>query len=116
MKKIIIFSALLFSFALSKAQGNLQFNRVVVYDIQGASSTAFIVPAGKVWKIEMAIVVGGDMYVQNSASQDLGTLNSSSGNTRVPFWLPGSFVGSFYCSASSSNRGAVSIIEFNIVP
>src|SRR5687768_11527759 len=51
MKKAILFSVLVFSALLIKAQGNLQFNQIILYDLAGSAIQNITVPPGKVWKI-----------------------------------------------------------------
>lgn len=128
MKKILapfLFAAI-FIFGFSKtsfAQGNLQFNRVVLYDIPYGTTQAFSVPAGKVWKIESAGASAGScsVYFQNSAAQNVGNLyyvTASNTQPAYPIWFPASYSGFFAYNTGgcTSYRAYVSIIEFNIVP
>ena len=62
MKKTLLIAALFFTFQLSNAQGNLQFNKVI-YETYIASEfpnsykiaefSGFTVPDGKVWKVNL---------------------------------------------------------------
>jgi|SRR5687767_2422701 len=121
MKKIIFLSLFILSAALVKAQGNLQFNQVIVYTIPLNSSVAFTVPAGKVWKIESAGVGGTgstSLSLRDATSAPVAYFfgATSGNNTPFPFWLPGSFSGSFVSSGTNPYRDIISIIEFNVVP
>lgn len=117
------------------AQGNLQFNRVLLV------SSAQAVPAGKVWKVESALVngnctpsavsghhmwtntaymtVNGNSIAVNSAYTAYGTpaqtwSGVSAGeikHTEFPFWLA---AGSTL--AASTHVTYLSVMEFNIIP
>lgn len=131
MKKfifIIFFSVIYIS--TSSAQGNLQFNQVViVYDV------AQTVPAGKVWKIESYLqqqvsistnfpTTGcGDLlrprpyFIDNITYHNvdgIGNGNSSYASTAknsFPVWLKAGQVVKTSCPGDF-----LSIIEFNVVP
>ena len=125
MKKF--FTALFVLFALSITPaiaqgGNLQFNQVIVYELDGQNPTAFTVPADKVWKIESASsgYYSSTVYLRNTAGDFLATLYSSNLGYRVhfPYWLPSNFSGDFirYGNVSSGPKSTISIIEFNVIP
>ena len=122
--RIFLFSAiLLFVAGFSQqvfAQGNLQFNQVINYTLVGGTAQSFTVPAGKVWKIE---AVSGEntntplVWLRNPANQPVATFYvSSSNHSPIPYWLSSGYTGNFYLTNSSTYRGSVSIIEFNVVP
>ena len=137
MRKIItiaLFTVTYFLFVnSSRAQGNLQFNQIVL-----VGSSTLTVPAGKIWKIES--VLSGNNFAQsnscasyNSGSGDYGTaiyINGVlrfpdrsayeggsyyqipfSGSHGFPFWLPTGTSLATFCATT-----AASVIEFNIVP
>ena len=100
------------------AQGTLQFNQVLLFEVQG--SVAFSVPAGKVWKIESTSVPSTSgtytMYIRNAASVNIGFLHYSSNYaSQKPIWLPSGYTGFFYVGGSGIT-GLVSILEFNVIP
>lgn len=124
MKKILtpfLFAAILiFGFSKSSsAQGNLQFNQVILLDIPFNSVQNISVPAGKVWKIESAgsgSSSSNGVYLRNASATAIAyfaTANVSS--SPYPYWLPSGFIGSFQ-NIHPSLRMTVSIIEFNVVP
>jgi hypothetical protein len=104
-----------------KAQGNLQFNQVILVDLGPSGSQSISVPAGKVWKIEsVGIASNGSnngVYLRNSGAQAIAHFSNVTNaySTTLPFWLPASYSGSFL-NSTSSYRTSVSIIEFNVVP
>ncbi len=131
MKKIsfIILFSVLFIFIIS-AQGNLQFNQVViVYDLPQT------VPAGKVWKIEsyqqQQVSVSTNFpstsctdltrprpyYIDNFYYHNLegvgnGVANyTSTAKNSFPIWLKAGQVVKTSCPGDF-----LSIIEFNVVP
>jgi hypothetical protein len=113
MKRKILFSSLFILFALAlNAQGNLQFNQVVNYNLSGnltnVSSTAILqtitvtVPTNKVWKIESSscainTTTSSPVYGINPANKLFVLLDNvpiafnSSGNNfpsfQYPIWL-----------------------------
>jgi len=112
-------------FAISQslcAQGNLQFNQVIIFTMDGLTPQPFTVPANKVWKIESAGsgYYSSTVYMRDASANILALLYSSDANYRVnlPYWLPSGFTGDFYRSGNvpSGPKSTVSIIEFNIVP
>ncbi len=103
----------------SSAQGNLQFNQVILIDINFNTIQPIAVPAGKVWKIESAgsgSSSSNGVYLRNASATAIAyfaTTNVSS--SPYPYWLPSGFTGSFQ-NIHPSLRMSVSIIEFNVVP
>ncbi len=127
IRTLVIASFIFIGAGFSKksfAQGNLQFNQVILYDIPGNTSQSITVPAGKVWKIESASTSHpcNSIYLLNSSGQYIaqlyipGNANLSSSSLTLPYWLPSSFSGSFRVGDNCVNRGSVSIIEFNVIP
>lgn len=101
----------------SYAQGNLQFNQVILYDMASGGTQAITVPAGKVWKIETASTYNGSsagISLRNAAAQPIGTLSTTTAASNYPLWLPSGFSGSLFNNAAG--RSCVSIIEFNVIP
>ncbi len=124
MKKILtsLFFAAIFIFGFSKsssAQGNLQFNQVILLDINFNTIQPIAVPAGKVWKIESTgsgSSSSNGVYLRNASATPIAFFSTMSASTSVyPYWLPSGFTGSFQ-NFSPSIRCTVSIIEFNVVP
>ncbi len=103
----------------SFAQGNLQFNQVILLDIPANSVQNIAVPAGKVWKIESTgsgSSSANGVYLRNASAVAIAYLGPMSVSTSVyPYWLPSGFNGSFQ-NFHPSLRMSVSIIEFNVVP
>ncbi len=139
MKKVLVLFLFVLSGTMAKAQGNLQFNQVKFFQlnvIQTSSngtfdfaSVAITVPANKVWKIEAASPTS---YSPSTGSHSFGGRITLDGNllsdfystpgqlSHLPFWLP---AGSYNLELRSSTstptfyfKGAISVIEFNIVP
>ena len=137
-----IFSLLVVVVALSGfsyAQGNLQFNQVIIENLSSTVSsyttvtaTTITVPAGKVWKIEHA-----DLWFNNSTRQSFSGYYSlyidniilhhsrgSSGSSNqfaenFPVWLPAGTYTVFISNEDSSSHnysGTINAIEFNVVP
>jgi hypothetical protein len=123
IRLLTFLAVIVFTAGFSKqasAQGNLQFNQVINYTIVGSTPFTFTVPAGKVWKIETVAVEytnTPNVYLRNSSNQILATFYSSASyNNPLPYWLSSGYTGNFFLSNSSTYRGSVSIIEFNVVP
>jgi hypothetical protein len=116
---VITLSAGLFNEAA--AQGNLQFNQVVLLTIPLNTTVTFNVPAGKVWKIE-SVGAGGSsstaLILKDSGGNNIAYfIGANTGiNAVLPFWLPSGFSGSFQSTGTNPYRDVVSIIEFNVVP
>jgi hypothetical protein len=123
MKKIVsviaVIFCLLFFADRSYAQGNLQFNQVILFTVPANTTVAFTVPAGKVWKIE-SIGVGGasstSVVLRDGSANMIAYLLGTTNASQLPFWLPESFSGSFQSTGTNPYRDVVSIIEFNVVP
>jgi hypothetical protein len=120
--KNLLFLAFIFLMGAFKAQGNLQFNQVLLLSASANNTAQWTVPAGKTWKIES---MGGwsacvYVYLNNQlAFEHNGPVVSSGGFYRnsesTPIWLPaGTTLGHNGC-VSSAYRW-FSILEFNIVP
>ncbi len=121
MKKIIYKIAILCILAFvysndSKAQGNLQFNKV---KLVSATDT---VPTNKVWKVESItypsltsnIIMYNSYILINGGTTQVRTYQSSSAifwEMKYPFWLPAGTTISV-----SSNVNLISVIEYNITP
>jgi hypothetical protein len=102
------------------AQGNLQFNQVITYNIGGIANNYdninFTVPVGKVWKIESAVNWTGNplmLYPNGVMSYGITLASSSKTVSDFPIWLNAGYNGLF---SIYQNRALISIIEFNIVP
>ena len=111
MKHLLISCFLLLSLN-SFSQGNLQFNQVLIIDATVAGN-AVTIPAGKVWKIESVAMVSNNSYFQIQwGDANYFVINTSSGYSNLPFWLPSNTTVTFIASSATK----VSIIEFNVVP
>ncbi len=112
MKKIVLIFVVILSGLCAKAQGNLQFNQVLIIDVSVAGN-AVTVPAGKVWKLENVAMASNGAYVQLQYSGTNYFLSNSSANyNHFPFWLPsGNAV-----VITGSAAGKLSVIEFNVIP
>lgn len=114
----VVFCAVLFTHE-SHAQGNLQFNQVILFSVPQNTTAAFTVPAGKVWKIE-SFGVGGtsstSILVRDASANTIAYLCGAQVTASLPFWLPSSFSGSFQSTGTNPYRDVISIIEFNVVP
>jgi hypothetical protein len=130
MKKLI-FIACFFLAVKVTAQGNLQFNQVLTYSQQYAStyvsgthsysSSTYQVPTGKVWKVEKFVFVttsGPNPYLKVNNTSFVKDTDVNAG----PVWLKSGDQISVY---STWNNGIsytingnyfISIIEFNIIP
>jgi hypothetical protein len=137
MNRIIIF--IFFGWVLglqapqAKAQGNLQFSRVINYTIASQtvntnSSTRatfngnITVPSNKVWKIESVGVYSDNLYWSIFIDRYLVYNNNPAATCKLPLWLPSGtydWKGLYYSAGAVSvffEGAAFSIIEFNIVP
>ncbi|MEY3049641.1 MAG: hypothetical protein RL365_1679 [Bacteroidota bacterium] len=138
--KTFFLSIAVFIIHLSVAQGNLQFNQVILwklnsqslypnnndYEIQGTLT----VPQNKVWRIDAA------SYNAATTSYDLTLDNfllfarkTSSGGGLIyhqdiefPIWLPSgtyNYLARWYCAncgVQTYAGSSVSIVEFNVIP
>ena len=105
-----------------RAQGNLQFNQVLLLN----NGTTYTVPVGKVWKLEGAVFNSYSITYNNSAKLVLNgttvevipfSFNDGNGTSRAPmtsifpFWLPQNTT-----IQPTQAISRVSVIEFNILP
>ena len=127
MRNLFLLVSVLFNFVLF-AQGNLQFNQVLLLSTNQNSSVLLgTVPAGKTWKIEG---YGTNLTSYNSCDFSFNGVNPSfrAGTTdsysaaytyvssTQQFWLPaGTPLHAIACNGAVGYRW-VSIIEFNIIP
>jgi hypothetical protein len=138
VKKILIVVSLIIIVTAAFAQGNLQFNRVVIVETDFAvpntnfyhsSDLSFTVPVGKVWKIESA---HGTYQNDNSTNLSYSSFvhvmidkkfihyYNSGSYTYLPMWLP---EGTYTLKVVMSSGGSVGHqiyggftgIEFNVV-
>ena len=134
MKNIffILLSFILLSFTHSFAQGNLQFNQVLL-----VGNSTMTVPATKVWKVE-SIVSGSSYPVTSNCTSasgqgdystafylngvlsfpdrsyqtgSSGNFNMYSGSHSFPMWLPAATTLNTFCVSTT-----MTVIEFNIIP
>jgi hypothetical protein len=130
MMKLSFFLLCFFAAFALQAQGNLQFNQVIMVGTQQQT-----VPSGKVWKVNSFLqtvttnsnnsnstscsstswhspfIMNGDRYYAFSGlTTGSGTLFMGVGN-HFPFWAPAGTTFQTVCSGD-----VLSIIEFNIVP
>jgi beta-galactosidase/beta-glucuronidase len=121
--KIFLFVLVLFFLGSYNAQGNLQFNQVLLLNATANNPSQWTVPVGKTWKIETMGSYSTTMYVylNNSiAFEYIGDFNNNfgayyRGSDAPALWIPSGTV----LGHSSSNGSAFryfSILEFNIVP
>ncbi len=127
MKNLVVCTIFLFAFfwANTGSAQSLQFSRVMlVTNLQ-------TVPAGKVWKVESAMLTGNlgintgtTSYQTQSAiirvdGQNINLMHTFGNSygvqfqelTRLPMWLPAGTT-----LEPSTNIGKISIIEFTVVP
>ena len=120
--KTFLFLLVLIFLGSYNAQGNLQFNQVLLLSASSNNTAQWTVPLGKVWKIES---MGGNaacvyVYLNNQmAFEHSGPVVSSGGYYRhsasSPIWLPeGTVLGHSACTSSAYRW--FSVLEFNIVP
>ena len=120
--KTLLFVLVLFFFGLFNAQGNLQFNQVLLLSASANNTAQWTVPLGKVWKIESLGGYAACVYVylnNQMAFEHSGPVVSSGGYYRhsasSPIWLPaGTVLGHSACTSAAYRW--FSILEFNIVP
>jgi hypothetical protein len=135
--KILILSFFLVLCSLLYSQGNLQFNQVIRPSVSGLGTIqSFVVPAGKVWKIESADcysypnVAPTQISPMNTGMLFFGgqIINSVYKNAigihypEMPKWFPSGtydlrisdYSGNAY--TNSTCVGVMNVIEFNIIP
>lgn len=113
-KSIFLCLGLILGVAMAKAQGNLQFNQVLILDITNPANSVSV-PIGKVWKIESAAMNQSNSYAQlQMGGQNYYLLNSASPFNHLPFWVPGNTTVGLI--GPSGHLGKLSVIEFNVVP
>ena len=120
--KTFLFSLILFTSISLQAQGNLQFNQVLLLN----NGTTYTVPLGKVWKLESAVYntynisyASSAKLVINGATVELipFSFNDGNGTSRAPitavfpFWLPENTT-----VQPTQAISKVSAIEFNVIP
>jgi hypothetical protein len=114
-KKMKYIIALLFALTFSKIDAqNVQFSQVLTFSM--SSSDTYVVPNGKVWKIEYAALspVNSVSKLQVNGLDILLSMNTSNTNS-FPIWLKSNDVISMTAS-SGVPACFISIIEFSIVP
>jgi hypothetical protein len=129
--KSIFYALLLLCPAIIYAQGNLQFNQIVI-----VSDQLQTVPAGKVWKVEsyhqQQVSISSSLpissgcadlsrsrpyYIDTNKYYSLGDISTGSANTfstpsnHFPFWIK-----SGQTIMTSCPGDFFSVIEFSIVP
>lgn len=121
--KTFLFVLVLFILTSYNAQGNLQFNQVLLLNATANNTAQWTVPAGKTWKIETMGSYSSTMhvYLNNSiAFEYIGDYNNNfgayyRGSDAPALWIPsGTVLG--HSSSNASSFRYFSIIEFNIVP
>jgi beta-galactosidase/beta-glucuronidase len=121
--KNILFIGFFFLMGTFKAQGNLQFNQVLLLSASANNTAQWTVPAGKTWKIESMGCMASSMYVYYNnlmAFEFVGDFTNNlgayyRGSDAGAIWLPSGTVLGHGSSNASANRW-FSILEFNIVP
>jgi len=139
MKKLII---ILFVFFITsfktQAQGNLQFNSVKTIEVSNSpnynggiffnsfsfasNDTSFVVPTGKVWKIESAStsywypVTGSINYFALLAVDGKYLYGFNVSNGTFPLWLSSGNHTLSIITSTSGYKGSINAIEFNITP
>jgi hypothetical protein len=111
-----------------KAQGTLQFNQVLT--LESSTSNCLVcwtVPAGKVWKVEMASSNSDSPISVLVNNRELGYLTGHAYATsstsywgarwgmHFPFWLQGNATLGFSGAGTSKNT-TFFVIEFNVIP
>ena len=122
MMRTVLLIAILLTCLGFRAQGNLQFNQVLLLN----NGTTYTVPVGKVWKLEGAVFNSYSITYNNSAKLVLNgttvevipfSFNDGNGTSRAPmtsifpFWLPQNTT-----IQPTQAISRVSVIEFNILP
>lgn len=105
MKKIVF--GLLMTMGMLNAQNNLVFNQVLILDFTNNGAEPYIVPEGKVWKVESATL--GSTFKVDGNTWTMGDL----GSYRMgPIWIPENSA----LSGGSSDADFISVLEFDVVP
>ena len=105
MKKIVF--GLLVTMGMLNAQNNLVFNQVLILDFTNNAAEPYIVPEGKVWKVESATL--GSTFKVDGNTWTMGDL----GSYRMgPIWIPENSA----LSGGSSDADFISVLEFDVVP
>ena len=99
MKKIITLIIIICTTTLIQAQGDLVFNKALIFEI---GFTPITVPEGKVWKVQ-----GTDGGTDVSVNNDNFRLYQG-------LWMPEGFT--FSKASSGSQATAVNVLEFDVVP
>jgi len=105
MKKIVF--ALLMTMGMLNAQNNLVFNQVLILDFTNNTAEPYIVPEGKVWKVESATL--GSTFKVDGNSWTMGDVGSFK---RGPIWIPENSA----LRGDSSDADFISVLEFDVVP
>lgn len=105
MKKIVF--ALLMTMGMLNAQNNLVFNQVLILDFTNNAAEPYIVPEGKVWKVESATL--GSTFKVDGNTWTMGDLGSY---RRGAIWIPENSA----LSGGSSDADFISLLEFDVVP
>lgn len=107
MKKLITLALIIGATTLTQAQSNLVFNQVLILDFTNNAAEPYIVPEGKVWKVESATL--GSTFKVDGNTWTMGDL----GSYRMgPIWIPENSA----LSGGSSDADFISVLEFNVVP
>ena len=107
MKKLITLALIVGATTLTQAQSNLVFNQVLILDFDNNAAEPYIVPEGKVWKVESG--ASGSTFKVDGNTWTMGDL----GSYRMgPIWIPENSA----LSGSSSDADFISVLEFNVEP
>lgn len=132
-KKYLLLVLLSFCSVAANAQSNLQFNQVITYagnlattTNAGDSTALWTVPAGKVWKIESAssgyAYVNYPVYLVVNGARAFDISVYATGTTRpvyLPIWLKagdGVRIAEYSTNNSYFANYFISIVEFNLTP
>ena len=131
MKNALLIICLLSLTIIGKAQGNLQFNRVINGSMSGTVSTdgttmgTIVFPTGKVMKIESVAFTfpSATSHWPHTGSFSFVSLNTHTVYTAngpspvLPLWLSaGTYNVNARLSNNQSSTFSYSVIEFNIIP
>ncbi|MDB9954449.1 hypothetical protein OAD49_02690 [Flavobacteriaceae bacterium] len=107
MKKLITLALIIGATTLTQAQSNLVFNQVLILDFTNNAAEPYIVPEGKVWKVESG--ASGSTFKVDGNTWTMGDL----GSYRMgPIWIPenSALIG------GAGDADFISVLEFNVVP